>query len=252
MNARETIQSVLAAGMLALGLIGSPGAHASVVVGATRVIFNSQDSEATVKMTNEGKLPALVQSWVDKGNAKETPSSIEVPFTIMPPAARIDPAKAQTLRIIYTGEPLPQDKESVFWLNVLEVPPKPTGELADVNKLQLAFRTRIKLFYRPSGLKGVATDAPAQLSWRITQSAKTPAIEARNPTPYYVSFASLEVSAGGKTLKNDDGGMVAAGETAVFPLTGEGVPAAGAKVHYRAINDWGGPIDGEAPLSAAN
>ncbi|SIT41087.1 periplasmic pilin chaperone [Paraburkholderia piptadeniae] len=252
MKAKGTIQSVLAAGMLALGLIGSLGAHASVVVGATRVIFNSQDSEATVKMSNEGKLPALVQSWVDTGNAKETPSSIEVPFTIMPPAARIDPAKAQTLRILYTGEPLPQDKESVFWLNVLEVPPKPTGELADVNKLQLAFRTRIKLFYRPAGLKGAAADAPAQLSWRITQSAKTPAIEARNPTPYYVSFASLEVSAGGKTLKNDDGGMVPPGASAVFPLVGEGIPAGGAKVHYRAISDWGGPIDGEAPLSAAN
>ncbi|PJI52023.1 molecular chaperone EcpD, partial [Methylobacterium radiotolerans] len=60
---------------------------------------------------------------------------------------------------MHTGEPMPQDKESVFWLNVLEIPPK---DKANQNLLQMAFRSRIKLFYRPAGLKGKAEDAPSQ------------------------------------------------------------------------------------------
>ncbi len=51
---------------------------------------------------------------------------------------------------------LPKDRESVFWFNVLEVPPKPdAATVANQSLLQLAFRTRIKLFYRPEALKGI-------------------------------------------------------------------------------------------------
>lgn len=252
MNTRRMTQSVLATGLLALGLGGALSAHASVVVGGTRIVYNAQEREATVRLTNEGKMPALTQAWMDKGDPRAAPSAIDVPFTVTPPVARIDPAKGQTLRILYTGEPLPQDKESVFWLNVLEVPPKTTGDEASKNKLQLAFRTRIKFFFRPAALKGSATDAAAQVGWRLTQSGKKQVLEARNPTPYFVSFSALEVLAGGKAAKSEDGGMVAPGETAQFPLSNEVGLAADSKVHFRAINDWGGVIEGETPLSVTN
>ncbi|WP_250862581.1 fimbria/pilus periplasmic chaperone, partial [Caballeronia sp. INML3] len=84
------------------------------------------------------------------------------------------------------GEPLPADKESIFYLNVLEVPPKPTGDEASANQLQLAFRTRIKFFYRPSGLKGQATDAPGQIVWHLKHDGGKNSIEASNPTQYHV------------------------------------------------------------------
>ncbi len=195
MKSRRMIQSVLTAGLLALGLLGAPASHASVVIGGTRVIYNAKERETTVKLTNEGKVPALTQAWLDNGDPKAAPSAINVPFTVTPPVARIDPGRGQTLRIIYTGEPLPQDKESVFWLNVLEIPPKPSGDEADANKLQLAFRTRIKFFFRPSGLKGEPGEAPAQLVWRLAPSGKQPALEARNPTPYHVSIVGVRFPA---------------------------------------------------------
>ncbi len=182
----------------------------------------------------------MTQAWIDKGDARASPTSIEVPFTVTPPVARIDPGKGQTLRILYTGEPLAQDRESVFWLNVLEIPPKPTAEEADVNKLQLAFRSRIKLFFRPAGLKGNANDAPGSISWRLTQAGGKLALEASNPSEYHVSFARLELASGGKTAKFEEGGMVGPGETRAFPLTGEVAQGSDAKVHYHAINDYGG------------
>lgn len=244
----QAIKTFLTAGVLALAFVAAPQTQASVVVAGTRVIYHAEDVEQTIKLTNMGKLPALTQVWLDKGDPKASPSSIQVPFTVSPPVARIDPDKGQTLRILYTGEALPQDRESVFWLNVLEVPPKLAASDAGANRLQMAFRSRIKLFFRPAGLKGSADDAPAQVTWRLVETDNHAALEARNPTPYHVSLSSLELMGGGKTARFEDGGMVNPGETQTFPLSGDVYQGAGAKVRYHAINDFGGPSDGEAAL----
>jgi chaperone protein EcpD len=103
--------------------MAAPGAFASVVLAGTRVIYPEKEREVTLKLTNEGTSPALVQAWVDDGNANATPDEAKSPFTLVPPLFRLDPKKGQTLRIIYLREPLPSDRESLFWLNVLEVPP---------------------------------------------------------------------------------------------------------------------------------
>jgi chaperone protein EcpD len=248
MNVRKAIKTILATGCVALWLAGTIHAQASVVIAGTRVIYNAGEPEATIKLSNEGKFPSLVQSWIDNGDAAAVPSTTNVPFTVTPPIARIDPAKGQTLRIVYTGEPLPTDKESVFWLNVLEVPPKPGTDEADANKLQMAFRSRIKLFFRPADLKGSAEEAPAKISWRLTRAGNQMAVEAHNPTPYHVSLISIEVHAGGRTATFDDGDMVGPGENKAFPLKGEVSAASDAKVHYSALNDYGGAVGGDAAL----
>jgi chaperone protein EcpD len=63
---------------------------------------------------------------------------------------------------------VPQDRESVFWLNVLEIPPKPVGK---ANHIQLTVRSRLKLFYRPAGLAGSPKAAVAQLRWRLVRGS---------------------------------------------------------------------------------
>ncbi|MDF3838545.1 fimbria/pilus periplasmic chaperone [Cupriavidus basilensis] len=227
-------------------------ALSSVVIAGTRVIYDARESEAVMKLSNEGKAPALVQAWIDDGDAKAAPAEIAVPFTVTPPVSRIDPSKGQTLRILHTGEPLPPDRESVFWLNVVEIPPKPTGDEAEVNRLQFAFRSRIKLFYRPAGLKGSAGEAPAQIAWRLVKAGDHQALEARNPTAYHASFSRLEVTGGGKTARFEDGGMVGPGETKVFPLSGEVGTGTPSRMRYQAINDYGGPMDAEIELGTVS
>lgn len=175
----------------------APQAYASVVVAGTRVVYNQSDSEVTVKLTNNGKLPGLTKVWLDKGDPDAKPDSIDVPFTITPPIMRIDPGKSQTLRIMSTGEALPADKESILYLNVLEVPPKPSGDEASANQLQLAFRTRIKFFFRPTGLKGQASDAPGAVVWHVKRDGSTNAIEASNSSQYHVSFDRIELTGTG-------------------------------------------------------
>ncbi|MDR3429861.1 fimbria/pilus periplasmic chaperone [Silvimonas sp.] len=244
MNIKKIVYSSLVTGLLLIGGLLPFAAQASVVIAGTRVIYNAQDSEVTIKLSNNGEKPALTQVWLDKGDPKADPSRIDLPFTITPPMSRIDPAKAQTLRIAYTGEPLPQDKESVFWLNMLEIPPKPMADEAGANHMQLAFRSRIKFFFRPAGLKGSVNDAPGKLTWHVADKGGKQVLQVTNPTLYHVTVIAAAVGA----AKFDDGDMVAPGGTLDIPLKGHAAAAAGTKVQFTTLNDYGGPVQGEGVL----
>ncbi|HBQ2432086.1 TPA: fimbria/pilus periplasmic chaperone [Klebsiella aerogenes] len=210
--------------LMSLGIF-SASSMASAVISGTRVIYPSDSKEVSVKITNNGSAPVLIQSWIDNGDQNARPSAIKVPFVLTPPMNRVDAGKGQTLRISYTGGSLPQDKESVFWLNVLEVPGKNQAKALE-NTLQMAFRSRIKLFYRPTGLEGKANDAPQSVTWH----ARGDGVEATNPTPYYVNFVNLTVNG-----KRADGAMVPPRSSVKVPLAAK----AGNKITGAFVNDYG-------------
>lgn len=225
-------------------------AYASIVISGTRVVFPSTEREVTLKLTNEGKTPALVQAWIDTGEQHASPDDIEVPFTLTPAMFRMEPGKGQTLRLIHTGEPLPADKESLFWLNVLEIPPKAAAS-DDRNRIQIAFRSRIKMMFRPSGLPGNANTARKQLEWRIVPAdGNRYALQATNPTPYVVNLGSVALKSAGR--KYDAGmGYILPGGQQRFPISGlAGLPAASATVEFGSIDDWGATVDNEQPVSS--
>jgi len=159
---------------------------------------------------------------------------------VTPPLFRIEPHKDQSLRIIATPAPLPMDRESLFWLNVLEIPPKPTAaETQDKNILQLAIHSRLKLFYRPDHLSGDPLKAPALLTWKAVADGQGCVIEVRNPTPYHITITDLSVNVGDKSYVAETGMIDPLG---VLRLTVKGlahVPAAGTPVSYIIVNDYG-------------
>ena len=115
-------------------------ALAGVVVNGTRVIYPAQAREVTVQVDNVGDSPALVQAWIDSGDANQTADTSDAPFVLTPPIARVEPGRSQALRVIFSGAQLPTDRESVFWLNVLDVPPSPdNADSGDQNYLQVAY-----------------------------------------------------------------------------------------------------------------
>lgn len=230
------------AALAATLLLCASGARASVVISGTRVILPEGSGQVTVQLNNVGKTPALVESWIDRGNPNASPTNIHVPFTITPPIFRIDAGKGQALRIIYGGDPsLPADRESLFWLNVLEVPPKPKpGSMpGGGNHLQFAVRSRLKLFLRPAGLEGDPLKAPEQLTWKVVDGGAVLRVD--NPTPYYITLSAVAVGAGRQADK------AAAGMVAPFthlrlslahPLSAKGD---GITVDFTTINDYGAP-----------
>ncbi len=116
-----------------------------MTISGTRVIFPAAEKEVSIRTNNKGVQPALVQVWVDDGKTNANINSMKLPFMVTPPVFRVEPGKGQTVRMIYNGMALPQNKESVFWFNMLEIPAvKKEGNTQ--NKLELAFRTRIKVF----------------------------------------------------------------------------------------------------------
>lgn len=237
---RVPLQRTLLA--LLTGLVCSQS-FAGVVITGTRLVYPAEAKEITVKLNNNGDLPALIQSWVDSGDVKSTPTSSKAPFLLSPPVARMDANKGQSLRLIFTGAQLPTNVESVFWFNMLEIPPKPEGD-NDANILQMAFRSRIKIFYRPAGLPGTPDEAMKQVQWKIVPAAqgKGYALQAYNPSPYFVSEVELALVSG-KQRSASENGMVAPGETKQFALPSvTSMPSSDAVVEFNAINDYGALI----------
>jgi chaperone protein EcpD len=239
-------------GLLAMVGIFAGRSEAEVIINSTRVVYPSSDKEVTMQLTNKGSHPALVQVWLDDYSAAETsPDQVKVPFTVTPPLFRIEAQKGQAVRLLYTQQPLPADKESLFRINVLEVPPRPQASEGE-NLLQFAVRTRIKLIFRPKGLTaGGAFEAPRQLQWtlHVGGDGKTPALRVSNPTPYYVNFANVSARIGEEQIRGP-GGMVAPGSTADFPikeLTGH--TSAEIKAQFVVISDLGANVPYVQPLS---
>ncbi len=84
------------------------------------------------------------------------------------------------MRVVYTGGPLPADRESLFTLSIAAIP---SGK-PEANRVQMAFRSALKLLYRPEGLAGNPQQAYRHLIWSLTPDGAT----VRNPTPYYVTL----------------------------------------------------------------
>lgn len=247
MMLNKPIITTLLTGLLVIGLMLPMAARASVVIAGTRVVYNAADSEITLKLSNVGNTPALTQIWLDNGDTQTDPSQLDLPFILTPPMARIDPEKSQTIRIAYTGEPLAQDKETLFWFNMLEVPPKPKAEETGANYVQLAFRTRIKFFYRPAGLPGTSDEAPGKLTWTLgTVNGKT-VLNVSNPTPYHITIIEAHVSNSDKGPKFDDGDMIAPGGQLSLPLSAA-APTNATRVEFTTLNDYGGSVKHEATL----
>jgi chaperone protein EcpD len=211
-----------------------------VLIGGTRVVFPAKDGEVTVRLTNDNDHPVLVESWIDRGDMHSTPESVDVPFLITPPLFRMEAKKEQSLRIVYTHEQLPADRESLFWLNVLEVPPKPTGPQAEgQNLLQLALRSRLKFFYRPANLQGDPLKAPGELTWKVVADGNGYALEAHNPTPYFVTISELSLAVGGKNATAEIGMVSPMSDLRLTLHDVTQKPAAGSAVSFTIINDFG-------------
>ena len=232
---------VLAAALLISGCLLS-SAYANVIIGGTRVVFPAQDGEVTVRLTNQNATPALVEAWIDNGDPKSTPDKVHTPFLITPPLFRMEPNRDQSLRILFTHstQPLPTDRETVFWLNVLEVPPKPSGQqFQGKNYIQLAIRSRLKLFYRPAGLAGDPQKAPSELSFKATSDGGSVALVAHNPTPYYVTIGEISVDVGGASHKVETGMVAPLSDLRLAVPDLKQAPSANSAIKYDCINDYG-------------
>ncbi|WP_175912625.1 MULTISPECIES: molecular chaperone [unclassified Burkholderia] len=220
-----------AVGMALAYAFAMPATHAAISLSTTRVIFDGKNKEASVVVNNDGA-DALIQSWLDPLNDTNGQT---LPFAVTPPIAKLPAKRQQLLRVLYEGVGVPTDRESAFWLNVQEIPQAAAGD----NVLQLAVRQRIKVFFRPAGLKGDPQRAPASLQWRLDSESGKVLLHLQNHSLYHITVVDAKWHSGGMDSPVIDARMVAPGETASVPVK---LPVGGAtpELRYEIVNDFGG------------
>lgn len=187
-----------------IGLLWSSVGLANVVITGTRVIYPAQKKEIGIELTNASSTPALVQAWIsdDKDNADNA-----TPFVITPPIFRMEGDKKQTLRVIYTHEKtLPQDRETLFYFNLLDIPPMPK-ESEGQNYLQFSLLSKLKFFYRPKNLSPSIEKSYNHLKVNLNNQG----ITIHNPTPYFMTVSEVALLA-----RQDDEQSVS--QTATTPM----------------------------------
>ncbi|WP_392398461.1 molecular chaperone [Edwardsiella piscicida] len=160
---------------------------------------------------------------------------------VTPTLFRLGPDSQIRLRVnAIRADRLPQDRESVFRLNVLSIPARdaqtPEGDTQVSGSLSTALNNQIKLFYRPLSLH-----RPAEIdaAYRRLRFEKNPqGVRVVNPTPYYVTLADVTIN--DRRLNGVQETMVAPLGELILPF----IPAASAqRIRYSAINDYGGRAD---------
>nr|WP_230320752.1 molecular chaperone [Erwinia sorbitola] len=205
---------------------------AGISLDRTRLILDGDSQSASANLTNTSQeIPFLAQSWVEDASGKK----ITAPLLVLPALQRINGNEKGVIRVTKTTgiNALPQDRESLFYLNVREIPPKSTK----ANVLMLAMQSRIKLFYRPAA---VIPKIKGQV-WqdKIVFHKKEKMFIAENPTPYYITLIALtdETSPNqGNKLTSFSGVMISPKSSLDIPVTDSTVK--GFKMMY--VNDYGG------------
>ena len=160
---------------------------ANVIINGTRVIYPSNSKDVVVQLVNNSDEPALVQSWIDNGDINSTPETSQAPFLLSPPVVKVTRGGGQQLRITKIKNNLHEDRESIFYLNVLDIPPVPET-VQGKNTLQLAIKSRIKLIVRPESL----TDGVEKNIKNLSIGSEGDRLRLTNKSPYFISIANIE------------------------------------------------------------
>lgn len=230
MNALNTLKILCCGSLFALTV--ATNTQAGVSLDRTRLVLTGDENSASVNLKNTSPdIPFLAQSWVEN----ESGQKVSSPLVALPPLQRLDGDQKGVVRITKTAEIglLPQDRESLFYLNVREIPPAPK----QANVLQMAMQSRIKLFYRPTAI----IPEKAGMVWqdKLIFKKQGDKFIAENPTPYYITIIGLSHKLNGEDsdkFTTFPGLMVAPKSSLDIPVKTTNVN----QFYMMYVNDYGG------------
>ena len=204
---------------------------AGIALDRTRMIITGDARSVSANLTNTSpSIPFLAQSWVEDAHG----TKITSPLMVLPPLQRINGGQKGIARVTKTSgiNALPQDRESLFYLNVREIPPKP-----DKPNVQLAMQSRIKLFYRPTAIVPETPGAVWQNQLIFHKQGQRWTVD--NPTPYFVTLIGLSrkpEAQGGGRLTDFPGIMIPPKSSLDFNVSDASV----SQFSMMYVNDFGG------------
>lgn len=203
----------------------------------TRIVYDADSVHASISIRNRStKDKFLVQSWVE--NEKNDKSS---DFFVAPPIYVSQPETQNSINIKFIGErsELPTDRESLYYFVEKTIPSIDKEKILGKDTVLVAVATKIKLFYRPSGLK----TSQSQANEMLNILSENGDMKLKNASPYYLTLVNVIVN--GKKVRDF---MVAPFST--YDL-GIKKSVNSSQVKYYLLNDFGskvGPFEKESGI----
>lgn len=209
-------------------------AHASVVMTGTRIIYPEQVKEKTIQLRNPDNQLYLVQLQVDDNENVSSDSPGSSSFIATPQIFRMEPNAGQSIRLQYIGSNLPQDRESIFYFSFSQLPILKKSEQTG-NQLILAITSRVKIFFRPKGIKGDSADTAKSLVFKVSGGN----IFVTNPTAYHAVIKNASLNINGKTISLADSVIVPPRANVEWKSPSPISSLSGGEVRLVVVNDYG-------------
>ncbi|WP_312983903.1 fimbria/pilus periplasmic chaperone [Atlantibacter sp.] len=228
-----TRKNIVSTAFMALSsLMVAQQASAAIALDRTRVVYNGGEKSVSLNINNENKnLPYLAQGWIEDAQGNK----ISSPLTVLPPVQRVEPGAKSQVKVQATLaiDALPKDRETLFYFNLREIPPRSKKP----NTLQIALQTRIKLFYRPAAIALDKSQA-AEGDWveKVTLTRQGDKFVINNAAPYFLTVVEGAPSAKGKPVPFEPV-MVAPKSSAAIEASSA---ALGSSPVLTYVNDYGG------------
>jgi len=158
-------------------LLISGMSHAAVVLNASRIVMEGT-TEKTITFDNTSDNPFIVQVEPDNSDKPD--------FVAMPPVFKIKEKGGQVVKIKLLSDTLPQDKESLFYLNFTQIPGIKKNE-GDDNRLNIIIKSHLKIIYRPKSVSGFSEKSEAKVSYEILNGK----LVIKNDTPNVLSISDV-------------------------------------------------------------
>lgn len=142
-----------------------------------------KSSQSVVVTNSSADAPYLAQTWIENDSGEKIIS----PLAALPILQRINPKQEKQIKINFMGSEseLASDRETMFFMNVLGVPPK--GDESK-NQISIVIQSKMKLFYRPKGLPTYENNG--WIEEVIVKKANN-SVVLENPTAYYSVIYAL-------------------------------------------------------------
>ncbi|HHQ5724650.1 TPA: fimbria/pilus periplasmic chaperone [Klebsiella variicola subsp. variicola] len=233
-------------------LMASFSGWASVTMTVTRIIYRSDMHSVDVNLTNNGDMPYRVKIWFDAANINnEQESKGNVPFVATPASFRMEAHSGQVVRVYHTASRrlpasyrLPEDRESVFYFNIQQIPPSKAG--GTVTEMPLMSGHQVKLFYRPARLGNLPANVISTIKASPAKERNRTGVTITNTLPFYLNLGRIQLNGVGSSPQVV-AGMVAPFSSRTFWFT-RTTKTENNTVSLTVINDQGAGISGDITL----
>lgn len=167
----------------------------AINIDRSRVIINANEKRASFNLISSDEKPTLVQLWIDNGNPGELPEGITSPVIITRPVFKINPGQIYPSDLLVVSkDSLPKDRESMFFLNIFQIPSTKKSDAMDSQKQDVTvfLRLRVKVFVRPTGVEPLNKDELNKIEFKIDESDGHRYLSIHNPTPWNITLLDLK------------------------------------------------------------